>query len=446
MIGLLVLGLGLLVFCIGGVSMLATMFNRLIFMPRWFAVVGLCLVGGMTLLPAAQAQTIQREGDGYVARIEAAFNVAPGGALDMRNVVGSVSVRAGSGRNVQVVEEVHMKVRSRDAAAELLPSVKATYRHAGNRVTVDGRADARRRNSPEVNHHYRVVVPQRFEVTVNTTGGAIRVEGTHGEIDVNTAGGPIHVAHVVGDVQANSAGGALDFQDLDGDLFANTAGGSIHVRGITGTVNAATAGGAIHIEEVRSDVTARTAGGTIFAAAVQGRLDAQTAGGNLTLRNIRGPADANTSGGSINLRDMTARVRVQTAGGDIRGSGFQGPVEAETAAGDIDLRDVRNDVEAQTSVGRIDIDMSLEDFSRPHSLRLRTTFGDIRVRLPARLPATVIARVYSNTPGARHEIQSDFPLARNRTDGTLYSEGDLNSGGDRIDLRAHGGNIYIEKK
>jgi DUF4097 and DUF4098 domain-containing protein YvlB len=180
-------------------------------------------------------------------------------------------------------------------------------------------------------------------------------------------------------------------------------------------------------------------------AGVGGRLEANTAGGPLDIRNVQDDAVLSTNGGNINMRAMNGRVRANTNGGDIWGADLDGAVEVETLAGDIDLRDVRGAVEAVTNVGRIDVELTLKDFSRPHEVRLHALHGDIRITLPARLPADIVARVQHSSRFDSHTITSDFRLTRDEGNSVLYAEGEINGGGSLIDLRTSGGDISIRR-
>ena len=100
--------------------------------------------------------------------------------------------------------------------------------------------------------------------------------------------------------------------------------------------------------------------------------------------------------------------------------------------------------------GDINIDMTLQDFGKPHAVHAETTGGDIRIQIPALLPATITAEVrLSRRSNCRNDIFSDFPLTKSAPDETgdriLRSKGEINGGGDLIDLKANGGSIYIKK-
>jgi len=102
--------------------------------------------------------------------------------------------------------------------------------------------------------------------------------------------------------------------------------------------------------------------------------------------------------------------------------------------------------------GDISVVMTLQDFRIPHSLTAETSGGEIRVTLPAKLPATLEAEIRLQRRASqdeRNDIYSDFPLTKLPPDESsgriLRSTGEINGGGDRIYLKTTEGDITITK-
>jgi len=390
----------------------------------------------------AGAQQITREGGRYVTTIKQTYDVKPGGRLEVDRVTGEVLVSTWAQNHVEILEVLRMDVDGEDEARRIAARALKQYELRANTVTVVGdRADR------YVQRQFAVRIPVSFNVEVETRGGGIRVEGVKGRVSLTTAGGAVTVQRVEGDVEASSAGGALQFLEIRGALDANTAGGDITVEGVTGRLEAVTAGGGVTVREAGQDVLVTTAGGRLDLRDIKGALEARTAGGNIRVANVQGRVEVTTAGGEIDLQNLQRGVHAGTSGGDITGRGLQGAVEVETAAGDIVLRDVTGPVEARTSVGNIEVEVGVQGAERPRRMWLKSSYGDINLTLPARLPARIEAEL--SLPGgrfSRNDIFSDFPLSRDRSGSTLQSEGLINGGGDLIELRSNGGNIYIRKK
>jgi hypothetical protein len=149
---------------------------------------------------------------------------------------------------------------------------------------------------------YRVTVPRRFDVDLNTSGGGIKVDNLAGEVRVNTAGG------------------SLDIGRIEGPVNAHTSGGSIAVRGARGRAVLRTSGGSIRLDQVAGDVDAETSGGSIEVTRASGNVRVHTSGGSINVAEPRGGIDASTSGGSIAVRvpgDRGFDIDAATSGGGV---------------------------------------------------------------------------------------------------------------------------------
>ena len=101
--------------------------------------------------------------------------------------------------------------------------------------------------------------------------------------------------------------------------------------------------------------------------------------------------------------------------------------------------------------------MTLTDFSKDHQVELRTAGGELTLILPEKLPATLRAEIEVEDRWRDYNIYSDFPLTT-RTEGSgaekryrrrrrsyIRSEGEINGGGDLIELYTVNGDIHIKR-
>jgi hypothetical protein len=105
-----------------------------------------------------------------------------------------------------------------------------------------------------------------------------------------------------------------------------------------------------------------------------------------------------------------------------------------------------------TSGGDVNVEITLKDFNKPHTIELNTSGGDITLVLPEKIPATIQAEIFLSGMREhmeRYDIYSDFPLTKASPDETnghiIRSNGQINGGGDPVNLKTHNGNIYIKK-
>ncbi len=418
---------------------------------RWFLVA--VLTAGATLaLGAAQQASIkrhepERRGNYWEQRIECSLPVREGGRLVLRADFGSVSIRQGAADRMECqvllrtttpdeakarryFEGYELSVRPlEDGGAYLSGRLSApSGATAGPMPTPRGGAYLSGYLSTQLRVEFRIAIPARFNVDVETKGGGIDVEKLNGELVAVTAGGSIRTGDVTGQVRAA------------------TAGGSIHLGNIGAAAEARTAGGGIRVGDVNGDATLETSGGEIAAGQIAGTLRAETAGGDVVARGASGSIDARTAGGQIQIGESGGSVVAQTAGGSIRLLGSRGPMEVKTAGGSIDLWQIRNAVQATTAAGGIlaEIDPAEKIFS---PCEFQTTVGDVLVYLPPDLPLTVDAAIHAATG---HQIVTDFPLQiqRDKDNFVLRSvrgHGDLNGGGKVLRIRTIRGNIEIRK-
>jgi hypothetical protein len=140
-----------------------------------------------------------------------------------------------------------------------------------------------------------------------------------------------------------------------------------------------------------------------------------------------------TSGGDIQLRNVGGTLEASTSGGDIGGRTIHGGADISTSGGEIELLDVKGGVYAKTAGG-----------------------GEITLYIPEKLPATIRAEIEVTDRWEDYNIYSDFPLTSAQESGSgegrrfrsrkfIRSEGQINGGGDVIELYTTDGNIHIKK-
>ena len=255
-----------------------------------------CAVAAVALLSSATA---------FADVVERTFSVHPGGKLTLDTDLGSVEVRSAPGNQVRV--RVEREVRSgADKDFEL------NFEQRGDDVLVEGNKSGGDWGWSFWNRykvHFEIVVPEEYN------------------LELETAGGSIKIADLVGDVDCHTSGGSIRIDDIDGQVDCRTSGGSIHVGRVEGSVNAKTSGGSITIDR---------SGGSVVA---------KTSGGSVTVNEVLGSIEASSSGGSVSARltsQPLADCRLTTSGGRVE----------VTLAGPIAV-----DLDAKTSGGRVHLEM-----------------------------------------------------------------------------------------
>jgi hypothetical protein len=293
------------------------------------------------------------------------LDVTPGGKLVVDVDFGTINVTAGA--DDKVVIEAYRKIDFGDQAKEkeYFAAAPVAIGQAGNVVTVRARYTKSKGfwsfGHSEMDAHYTVRVPKRFET------------------DLHTEGGDVIAGEITGNATVKTSGGKLSFKHLKGTLNANTSGGSIET------------------EDCRGPIEIETSGGDIVVAEGTGALNAKTSGGRIDVRNFSGDTEVRTSGGNLSLQRITGKIIGKTSGGSIHASirdAVVGDVRLQTSAGNIDVSlpaTATVDIDASTSVGEIFSRLPFEtsDVDREHlrgklngggkSVKLETSAGNITI-------------------------------------------------------------------
>ena len=182
------------------------------------------------------------------------------------------------------------------------------------------------------------------------------------------------------------------------------------------------------------DIEILTASATVVAEALAAeKIDISTASGSIRLDCNADSIRLKSASGSVQLtqRDSAAEVCIDTASGRIEAElGNVDAAEFESASGRIALTAAAVDsLTAKTASGTISCELE----AAPSACRLRSTSGDVALRLPE--DADFSAKV-STTSG---DFESDFALKK---DGRSYICG---SGSAGIEIDTTSGDVSIRK-
>jgi hypothetical protein len=190
---------------------------------------------------------------------------------------GSIRVRGWDGDSVRVTARLQSNADTDSDAQQLLKDVRVVS--DGRTIRAEGPNDWRSRQGWSAS--YVVMVPRRFDLSLEALNGGLAVEGVSGRLQLRTTNGSLALTDVGGDVRARTQNGSLNVQlagaGWQGEgLDAETQNGSVRLAVPdqfaalleTGTVN-----GSIH---------------TDFPVTLQGRISRRLSlplnGGGKTIR------------------------------------------------------------------------------------------------------------------------------------------------------------------
>lgn len=188
----------------------------------------------------------------------------------------------------------------------------------------------------------------------------------------------------------------------------------------------------IDLEGMQGEVTAETVGGDV-------RLKGGS--GTVTLKSVEGIIEVEGSKGRITLNTVNEGVFVRDAAGEI---------VAETVNGDVLLERVESStVDVATVNGDVTYDGSIRDGG---TYRFATHNGDVELRVPDHINATVFVRTYRGDFDSHFQVQvpqtqpSDDDDRRRRERRNRRFSFTVGSGAARVELESFGGDISLLKR
>ena len=278
--------------------------------------------------------------------------IGANGSLELKNVVGDITVKAGSGREASV--EIVRTSRGRtDADAKLgLQRVTAEVSTRGNRGTVEVEYPEERRPPYYVSVAFNVIAPAGARVMVQTITGNVTLTGIKGETSVNTTTGNVEVsqaadltaAHTVTGklVVRESQSSALDVGTMNGSVqLSSVKAKRLEISSVTGPISANDVhAGGVEASCMSCDMEysgSVVSGGTYEFTAHNGAIRLGLSGAfDFAGHSFSGKVDADPARGikpGLNSERVGLGPRRQMLRGTVGGGGAS--VEATTFSGDI---------------------------------------------------------------------------------------------------------------
>jgi DUF4097 and DUF4098 domain-containing protein YvlB len=266
------------------------------------------------------------------------------------------------------------------------------------------------------------------------------------------------------DIDLETMGGDISIDGVEGKFTGETMGGEIELSNLKGNANLTTMGGEINVSDSELGGQVKTMGGEVVLRDVIGDLDASTMGGEVTYKNVKKrdrrqnakEVKISTMGGEIQVDDAPGGANVSTMGGDIRIRRARKFVKAKTMGGEIEIDEIDGGIKATTMGGEITVTMVGDPNEYERDVVLSSMGGDIVLTVPEGLSMDFDIKL-TLTRNARDEykIRSDFPMKIeesddwDRSEGTarryIYGSGKVDGGKNRIRIDTINGDIVIKK-
>ena len=268
-------------------------------------------------------------------RIEKTYSVNPGGRLTVNSDIGNIDVQTTTQDRVEIVITKKAKKQLDKQAQKALADFKVTFDSSHSGVSIRGTFQRGRnywrywkRQLDQLDIHFLVTVPRRYNVDLNTQLGNISTDDLIGDVHAQTSAtsnGNIYIDDVIGTVQTQTSGGNLRFNGVKGPISGRSTAGEITLANCQGMVDIKTSVGNIRAElttQPQHQWTLQTSVGNITGTLnsnIAAEIDARTARyvGNLsTDLRVRGNKTSSRLRGTINGGGPLLKFR--TSIGEIR--------------------------------------------------------------------------------------------------------------------------------
>jgi len=289
--------------------------------------------------------------------------------------------------------------------------------------------------SGEANVQFKISVPARFDVEVQSMGGMFSIVGVEGTFSGETHGGALTLRDVRGHAFLTTMGGAISLTDSDLDGELKTMGGEVLFENVVGDVKGSSMGGNVRYKNVRrrdGGYGAPPQTGEDLPEAASDTVQISTMGGEIDVEDAPEGADLHTMGGDIRVKGAERFVRAKTMGGDITIDAVDGWLDATTMGGDI-----------EASVIGKGGDVTLTSMGGEVTLHVPAGFGmNLELEIAFTRNSTQDYRIVA--PGG---LASTTTPEWDRGHGTprkyIRSSGAVNGGGNTVKIKTVNGNVKV---
>ncbi|MGH9347692.1 MAG: DUF4097 family beta strand repeat-containing protein [Vicinamibacterales bacterium] len=185
---------------------------------------------------------------------------------------------------------------------------------------------------------------------------------------------------------------------------------------------------------------------------IQGEVAAETVGGDVRLRGGSGIVKLKSVEGIIEVEGSKGRILLNTVNEGVFVKDAAGEITAETVNGDVVLERIDSStVDVATVNGDVTYDGSIRDGG---TYRFVTHNGDVELRVPDQINASVFVRTYRGDFDSHFQVQvpqqtsspEDDRDRRRRDRRNRRFNFTLGSGAARVELESFGGDISLLKR
>ena len=393
---------------------------------------------------------------------------SPGMRIELKHSFGNMNIIKSADSRIRITGEKLVTAEAGDVARTFMDKVELRIRESDGFVSIEtyypqNQSNRDRKKIKKFTISYTIAVPADIVFQARNQFGNIDITSLSGDITVTNGYGYLKARDVAGNVELNNRFGSLKSDNSNGELRVNNEHGDVTITNVGGDLIASTKFAGVDVHRVAGDVRLRNSHGEINVEDVDGMADLETSFDALNCSIVRKNVSARNAHGSVTVSMIRGNATVVTSFAHARVKNIAGDVSVDNQHGVIEIENVGGDASANTSFQPVNIkkvagnimvisehgNINATDILPPvneekQKVRMKTSFGTIKLRLPDTLSSDVVASVSNG------KFTTDFPLMTNLQGAKIDSRqqnfrGKVGDGGDVIELECSNGNIYLEK-
>jgi len=228
----------------------------------------------------------------FEEKFEKTVSLAKDGEVILKNISGDIEVKSWDKDEVKIDALKVSKASTLAEAKENTKKVEIVVKKEGKTLRIETKYPENRsiwrKKSLNVSVNYRLWIPSKASVKINSVSGDVGLEEIGGAAKVKVVSGDVEVRKADKGVDCETVSGDLEIQDITGDAYLKSVSGDITGERIKGSIKAEVVSGEIELREVSEAkvVEGKTISGSVIyqgKISRDGRYDLNSHSGNINV-------------------------------------------------------------------------------------------------------------------------------------------------------------------